>query len=393
MLERAGRLYITCDEATTCIRQIPDLHLDLSCLFSFILSRDLSPPFVLQDQISHRANLQSKMRSGLYLSGWLIATAFASPLVVDIGPRVKDSDSDRSHNLSLADAPLPWGPKEFGSEIRSEGRNALDPRSVYGLALLMATMLAIGDFEGELPNNPATFVNIAFPHIGAAVYRPTPREPVPRKYVHWGLARVMNRMIREQDYKDNIYNLFWTDPNRATRKAGELYIGPSPPRMGAGNGGSLTTPSLLSQALNSTEIVLGAGSQPTNGTQASIHGSNNGLTYQYDYHGDEMTIEDVVMGTLGSINEAAEFHDRSRHTTYFVGSFPRYYAFCLWSGGPGFTYSIMIQSLRQAATAAMNANNFHELRIVLRNNGVEIARGGYITKPEPDQASASVATS
>ncbi|CAF9926355.1 MAG: hypothetical protein HETSPECPRED_006312 [Heterodermia speciosa] len=331
------------------------------------------------------------MRSGLYLSGWLIATAFASPLVVDIGPRVKDSDSDRSHNLSRA--PLPWGPKEFGFETKSEGRNALDPRSLYGLALLMATMLAIGDFEGELPNNPATFVNIAFPHIGAAVYRPNPREPVPRKYVHWGLARVMNHIIREQDYKDNIYSLFWTDPNRATRKVGELYIGPSPPRMGVGNGGSQTASSLLPQALNSTEIVLGAGSQPTNGTQASIHGSSNSLTYQYDYHGDEMTVEDVVMGTLGSINEAAQFHDRSGHTTVFVGSFPRYYAFCVWTGGPGFTYSILIQSLRQAATAAMSANNFHELSIVLRNNGVEIARGGYISKPEPDRTSASVATS
>ena len=330
------------------------------------------------------------MRSGLYFNGWLIATAFASPLVVDIEPRIKDSISDSRHSLSVSNPIVPpWGPKEFSCTPFGEGSNSLDPRSVYGLALLMATTLAIGDFEGELPNNPATFVNIEFPHIGAAVYRPNPRQPVLRKYVHWGLARVVNHIIKNRDYKDNTYYLFLTAPNRVKTKVGELYLGPSPPIMGVGSDSTQIT-SVLSHALNSTDIISATASQHTNDTQVSIDSVGGSLTYKYDFFGDQMTIEDVVMGTLGSMNQAAESQDRSGHIDMFAGSFPQYYAFCVWTGSPGFTYSILIQSMRRVAAAAMNANNFLELRVEVRSNGIEIARGGYLRRPDPD---ATVATS
>ena len=329
------------------------------------------------------------MRSGLYFNGWLIATAFASPLVVDIEPRIKDSISDSRHNLSLPRPVAPWGPTQFSCEPLKDGPNQLDPRSVYGLALLMATTLAIGDFEGELPKNPATFVNIEFPHIGAAVYRPNPRQPVPRKYVHWGLARAMNHIIQERDFKDNTYNLFWTDPNRARTKVGELYLGPTPPKMGAGSDSSHII-SLLSQALNSTDILSASASQYISDSQISIDSSSNSLTYQYHYHGDQMTVEDFVMGTLGAMNQAAESWDRSGHIDLFVGSFPNYYAICVWTGDPGFTYSMLIQSMRRVAAAAMSVNNFHELRVDVSNNRMRIAKGSYIRNPDPD---ATVATS
>ena len=390
MLERADRLYLTCDEATNCTRQIFKFHLFPSLnVYSLCHSRDLSPPCLLRDQVRYPANLRPKMRSGLYFNGWLIATAFANPLVVDIEPRIKDSIFDSRHNLSLPKPVVPWGPRQFSCEPFKDGPNPLDPRSVYGLALLMATTLAIGDFEGELPNNPATFVNIEFPHIGAAVYRPNPRQPVPRKYVHWGLARVVNHIIQDRDYKDHTYYLFWTAPNRARTKVAELYLGPSPPTMGVGSDSSQIT-SHLSQALNRTDIMLAAASQHVNDTQVSIDSRSNSLTYQYDFGEDQMTIEDVVMGTIGSMNQAAETQDRSGHIDFFAGSFPRYYALNVWTGGPGFTYSILIQSMRRAAAAAMNANNFRELRVQVRSNGMRIARGGYIRKPDPD---ATVATS
>ncbi|KAL8784729.1 MAG: hypothetical protein Q9195_008911 [Heterodermia aff. obscurata] len=332
------------------------------------------------------------MRCGLHFNWWLTATAFASPLVIEIEPRIKDSNSDGSHNLSLSnDRPLPWGPKQFECLPQSVGPNTIDLRSVYGLALLMATRLAIGDFDGELPNNPETFVNVAFPHIGAAVYRPNPRQPVPRKYVHWALARIVNQIIRDQDYKDNTYFLFWTDRNRAKTKVGEVYLGPSPPRMGVSSGSSQPT-SLLSQVLNSTDVILAAGSEPRNDTQVSVDSSNNGLTYHYQYYGDEMTIADVVIGTLGSINEAAEYQDRSVPIKMFVGSFPQYYAFCVWTSvSPRFTYSVLVQALRTAAVAAMNAHDFHEVKVILTHDGVEVAKGGYVKKP--DITHASIATS
>ena len=326
------------------------------------------------------------MRSCLYFNGWLIATALASPLIVDIKPRIKDSNSNSGHNPLLA-AKVPWGPNEFSCEPQDEGHSPLDPRSVYGLALFMATRLAIGDFEGELPKNPETFVNIAFPHIGAAVYRPNPNQPVLRKYIHWALARVVNHMIQDQDFKDSIYFLFWTGPNRAKTKIGELYIGPTPPRLGVGSDSSQTA-SLASQALNSTEIISATSSQHPNDTQVSIDSSSNGLTYEYYFYDDEMTIEDVVMGTIGAMNQAAETQTRSGYMYMFTGSFPRYYAISVWTGELGFTYSILIQAMRMAATAAMNKNNFRELRVIVKSNGVQIARGGYINikRPDPDVA-------
>ena len=325
------------------------------------------------------------MRSGLYFNGWFIATAFASPLLVDIEPRIKDSNSDSSRNISVPLPPVPWGPKEFICEPYNLGRNTLDPRSVYGLALLMATTLAIGDFEGDLPNNPARFVNVAFPHIAAAVFRPNPNLPVPRKYVHWGLARVVNHIIQDRDFKDNTYFLFWISPNRAKTKVAELYIGPTPPFIGIGSDSSQPA-SPLSQALNSTETILAPGSQRANDTQGFIDISSNEMTYDYHFHDDEMNIEDVVMGTLGGINQAAETHDRSGSVDMFTGSFPRYKAIVIWYARPGFTYSLLIQSMRKAAVEAMTANNFHELRVLIISNGAELARGGWIRIPDPDVA-------
>lgn len=384
-MERAGRLYITCDEATTCTRQVLKRHLcpDPNIIPSLVSESVFA--LCLPGLISHRADLRSKMRSGLYINGCLIATAFASPLLVDIEPRIKDSNSDSSHSIFRAEPRVPWGPKEFICEPYNLGRNRLDPRSVYGLALLTATTLAIGDFEGELPNNPATFVNVAFPHIAATVFRPNPNLPVARKYVHWGLARVINHIIQDRDFKDNTYFLFWTDPNRVRRKVAEFYIGPMPPTLGVGSDSSQTA-SLLSQALNGTETILAPGLQHANDTQVSIDSSSNDVTYEYEFHDEEMTIEDVVMGTLGAMNQAAEDYDRSKDVDTFAGIFPHYKAVIVWSGRSGLTYSLLIQSMRKAAVTAMTANNFHELRVIMIRNGAELARGGWIRIPDPDVA-------
>ena len=52
---------------------------------------------------------------------WLIATAFANPLVVDLEPSIG------------TDPRIPWGPREFNFDTESTGTHQLDPRALYNL--------------------------------------------------------------------------------------------------------------------------------------------------------------------------------------------------------------------------------------------------------------------
>ena len=63
------------------------------------------------------------------------------------------------------------------------------------------------------------------------VYRPLPSQLVPRKYVHWALARVLNAMVLNNDYHEKTFFLFWTGPSGVRVKVVNLYIGLMPPRM------------------------------------------------------------------------------------------------------------------------------------------------------------------
>ena len=311
---------------------------------------------------------------------WLIATAFASPLVVDLEPSIG------------TDPRIPWGPREFSFDTESTGTHQLDPRALYNLVLFAATKLALGDFEGTLLNNPEKFVDLAYPHLAITVYRPLPTQLVPRKYVHWALARVLNAMIKNNDYHEKTFFLFWTGPNRVRVKVANLYIGPMPPRMSA------ESDTIQATSLNSTKMISGTGSQHANDTQFSINDLSSSLTYEYLYYEGEMTVQDIVMGTLGSINEAAENLDRTGTVDNFGGSFRPFSALCIWAHQEQgiFTYSMLIQGLRHVAVAAMNANNFHECRVLVRRNGVIVANGGYLKMPnqnDPNLRGSIVATS
>ena len=327
------------------------------------------------------------MRLGSMFNVWLIATAVASPVVVDIEPSIR------------TDPRIPWGPSEFSFSTEGTGTHQLDPRALYHLALFAAAKLAIGDFESTLPNNPEKFVDPAYPNLAIAVYRPLPSQLVPRKYVHWALARVLNAMVLENDYHEKTFFLFWTGPNRVRVKVANLYIGPMPPRMSVESDTSQET-SLSSPALNSTKMVMlsGTGSQHANDTQVSINDFSSSLTYEYLYYDSEMTVHDIFMGTLGSINEAAENLDRTRTVDNFGGSFRPFAALCIWvhQGQGIFTYSMLIQGLRHVAVAAMNVKNFHQCRVLVRRNGVIIVNGGYVKLPDPNDTNlrpSTVATS
>lgn len=199
-------------------------------------------------------------------------------------------------------------------------------------------------------------------------------------------------MIKNNNYREETFGLFWTGPNRVRVKVATLYIGPMPPRMSVESDTSQAT------SLNSTKTISETGSRHANDTQFSINDLSSSLTYEYLYYEGEMTVQDIVMGTLGSINEAAENLDRTGTVDNFGGSFRPFSALCIWAHQEQgiFTYSMLIQGLRHVAVAAMNANNFHECRVLVRRNGVVIANGGYLRLPDPNDPNlrgSTVATS
>ncbi|KAL8701463.1 MAG: hypothetical protein Q9201_004884 [Fulgogasparrea decipioides] len=305
----------------------------------------------------------------LFLGWWLIAAVSASPITLDVL-------SSAQVNVSLADPLLPWGPADF--EVRTvPGRGTFDRKACYALAVKMVADIGVDGFDAPLPRREISFPSPNDPQLVATVI---PEEggqgvrAIARKYVLWTVARAMNQMVLDGLFVNCLYSMYYRN-----QRLGALLLSGKPPVDQIGTDDSDRSLALhFSQAANSTQDSNAQGS-----------------VYEYDFSTDQqMTIEDVVMGTVGAIVHAAEHNQIN--VGVFVGGFPRYRAFHYWFNEGSsrgqleyFTHAMCIRAMQAAAEMAMMINNFHAVNVKVNDRSKQIAHGGYYERPPVRSPNAS----
>ena len=302
----------------------------------------------------------------LFLSSTFAPLVAASPLLHDLTP---------STNLTKPSGPtldliIPWGPPEFETNLERE--TIPIPRDAACVtAIRFVAEQAAKDFDGQLPNPTTIFRDPNYPGFSIAVSSPGQRRLVQRKYVLWGMARILNHMIQDNSFRGSISSLYF----RNVVVGRILLVAGGRNHLGAG---------FEDVAVTQPRLDMPAPQQMSNNTQLSTGEDSNAIRYDFEFVGDELVKQDVFMGTLGGLIQVAQ------HTNhpfdFWVGSFPGYHCFHTYvtSVHPSImTKDLVIVTMVAAMAYALHHNNWHELKLTAIRDEEIIFSGGYLDFPFP----------
>ena len=309
--------------------------------------------------------LPFKMRSLLGLSSLLLTSAFSNFVAAEApfeGQNLNVSNITISPG-SLSSLAYPWGPNDFTAALLRHGRILVAREACFVCAVEMLAGQAAEDFNGRMRSPRMTFTSSEHPAVVIIVMGASPTDRIRRRFALWGVARMMAHMVSYSSFRDSTFQL-----NYRGRDVGQVYIGPLPtPTSEIAAKAAVTEPPIL-EKVNFTAI--------SNVTEM--------LSWQYQYFGFEMTMDDVFMGTVGALVLAARPASNDKLLN-FVGGFPPYTAVHHWASGPGqpplFNYNLLIKSIQTTAMYALNQMNFHELGVRVMNGVKEVGWGGYVRDP------------
>ncbi|KAL8791857.1 MAG: hypothetical protein Q9195_005519 [Heterodermia aff. obscurata] len=222
---------------------------------------------------------------------------------------------------------------------------------------------AAEDFYGRMRSATTIFTTPEHPELAIIVVGTTPTDRIRRRYALWGLARMMNHMVLHNDFRDFTFEL-----NYRGSPVGQIYVGPEP-----------TSPS--------ESTVKGVFGEPQSVTQViytAISNETEMLSWQYQYFGLSLTMNEVFMGTVGALVIGARPASINR-VSNFVARFPPYRAVHHWACSPGqpslFTYSMLIKSIQATAMHALDQMDFRELGVRVTDGVQEVGWGGYVRDP------------
>lgn len=292
------------------------------------------------------------------LSLLLVGSLLAS--FVSTSPTPVDALSLRAPNISATD--LPWGPNDFSIIIAGQGPNPLARKACYVSAVSMLAAQAAQDFHGRLRSPRVAFTQAQYPDLIILVAGADRSHCIPRRYLLWGMARLMNHLVPGNDFRDFFFVLKFQGS-----LVGNIYIGPPPQRVGTGNEALIALePSIIDQANDTTATLI----------------SVDALSFHFQFYGRSLTMSDVFMGAIGALIEAAQPASDEKLRS-FIGFFQPYMAVYHWFSSPAgpssFTYSMLIRLIEASAMFALEQMDFHQLRVLVTNGTREVGGGGYFT--------------
>ncbi|KAL8776652.1 MAG: hypothetical protein Q9203_003032 [Teloschistes exilis] len=269
-----------------------------------------------------------------------------------------------AHNASLAtNNPLPIGPAEFDVRFFFTPRPQLvDRKQIFDFVTNMLAAEALKDFNGLLPGKTISFFDPRYPHVtivaNSLVYSPG----MPRSHLFWGMARIMDHMTKTSLFIASNFALLWEG-----RPAGGLSI-------------TLHTPDQEDKHTGTTLLLRPPGRQQ-NATAASD--ALDFTTFEHKFHGSLLSVEDVCMGAIGALVQAAQLPYRTAEYA-FVGGFVPYHAVQSWSsfgGEPVLDREMVVKGVYESTRYAIAHDDFHELNVRILEMGLVFAEGGYIRYP------------
>lgn len=259
----------------------------------------------------------------------------------------------------------PWGPDDFHIIVAGQGPNPLAPEACYVSAITMLAAQAAHDFHGQLPSPRVTFTDAQYPDLAIIVAGAHAADCVPRRYMLWGIARLMDHMVSQNDFRDSFVVLMFQGSI-----VGNIYIGPPPEAS--------TQSNTTNNALKTLELSL---INHPNSTTISLT-TTTALSFQFQPYGRALPMSDIFMGAIGALIAAARPASDAKLQS-FMGLFMPYMAIYHWFSSPAgasvFTYRMLIQAIQASAMYALQRKDLRELSVRAIEGTREVGRGGYST--------------
>ena len=315
---------------------------------------------------------------------WLLSL-LTSSYAVTIPTDASISDVTNTTNLTtigaLADSyQVPWGPDNFSIKIISATGATINSTNCYMFIIDLLSKLAIEDFNGNMPQTRNVFTNPQYPGIYSGAEARTGGRLLPRRYVFWGIARVMNHLVRHTNFRGGIFQLLFLG-----REVGKFVL----------TGGIQTSDTISletitsdfgSSILNSSTPSLEPPSSPTasqdiNTTAIAV--GQGTITYTHAFYGSLLSPKDVFMGAIGAMIQLAQ--DTQTVFTFFLGTFPGYKSIysTIAPSGTSLNKTMIVEIMVKTVQEAQQRNDFREQKCHVEESGRLIASGGYLENPIP----------
>ena len=301
----------------------------------------------------------------LLLSSTFAALVTATALLRDLTPSV---NLTKPSGLTW-DPIKPWGPDEFTADIERE-TVGISSDALFVTAIHFVAEQAAQVFEGELPSATTIFRDPNYPSLSIAVSSTGPRRRVLRRYVLWGLARILNTMVYN-GFRASIVVLKYRNA-----VVGRILI--------VANGRNALEAGFKDVAITQPRLDMPTPQQISNNTQLSVGEGSNALGFDFEFWGEELVKQDVMMATLGGLIQVAQHTNHPMNN--WVGSFPGFHCFHTYLTSvhpPVMNKETMIVTMVAAMAHGLLHNNWHELRLNVTKDQQQILSGGYLDFPFP----------
>ena len=282
-------------------------------------------------------------------------------------------------NGSLNLASRPWGPTDFAiSTGYSSAR--IQREAVFALAVRVAADEALRDFEGRLSEARTVYQIPQAPSVVIAVASVGPYERVRRKFLLWAIARGMDRLIRDREYRASTFTMMWQG-----RFVGRVsFVAQRPTATERAGLGPSHKDVVLTNLSTDRQVDFKAG----------LVGADQ-LSFEYQFWGELLYVSDIFMGTIGALIRLAELSEDN--FDHFLGDFQGYHAIWTWQSSletSVLTKARIVQATLATVMYAFRMADYHEVKVVVRKGRQEIARGGYVGfLPPPGPPPLSLAAS
>lgn len=283
----------------------------------------------------------------------------------DITPEQQNTTISNVSSLSgnPGDLPLPWGPQDFKIE-QDATRYPIPRNETFMVVLHLLAEETPQDFNGRLSEARITYRSPLCPNVAISVASTRSDRRVPRKYLFWTIARVLDFFNKADTF---------TSANVVMKLRG-LKVGTvffiakesdalNAARLNSGFQDRVLTYSSLQRSLDNTTIAS--------------FGSDD-IVFRFEFYGEPLKMENIFMATVAGLIDVAQ---QDQHPfDFFVGSCPRYDAFISFYASPRpsrLTKLLLIQSIVASVFYSHRMGKWHELSTVTYVDLRQVASGGY----------------
>ena len=267
--------------------------------------------------------------------------------------------NEREVNLTVIP---PWGPSDLDFTLQQDTSKRLNVKEVW-----MGTVNVLAQVALKHRNQFMQFPEERFQDIGSnlVIYvKPTMVTSMPRQYVLWAMAQIINRLAFLQQFRASTFRFTWHG-----RPIGNIVLvnrGSEPPSANSDG-----TMDLGDQ--NSTNPMA-----HSNTTILQLASNENAIVPEFHFFGRDFGLKKAMMPAIGALIQAADL-EPNRRINSWTGGMPAYELRHRWFSvvQPSlFTKEMLVAAIRSSAEEAMANLDFRQLLVQLKGGGKLIAEGG-----------------